>query len=52
MASIDMLRGLVIIITALEHVRDYFHYKAYLLEPVELTQTHMDYGSNYMVSDM
>ncbi|HEY0610634.1 MAG TPA: heparan-alpha-glucosaminide N-acetyltransferase domain-containing protein [Chitinophaga sp.] len=37
--SIDLLRGLVIIIMALDHVRDYFHADAYLYNPTNLAQT-------------
>jgi len=35
----DLLRGVVIIIMAIDHVRDYFHAGSLLFDPTDITQT-------------
>ena len=38
--SIDLLRGLIMVVMAIDHVRDYFHYSAVQgVDPLDLTKT-------------
>src|SRR5256885_1233798 len=39
--SIDLIRGMVMIIMTLDHVRDYFHADAFFFKPTDLSQTNI-----------
>jgi uncharacterized membrane protein len=39
--SLDLLRGLVMIIMALDHVRDYYHVGSFMIDPTDMGKTNL-----------
>src|SRR6476659_4373684 len=49
--SLDLLKGLVIVIMALDHVRDYFHAAAFMYDPTDLSNTSVPVFLTRLLSD-
>lgn len=49
--SIDLVKGAVILIMALDHVRDFFHADAFTFEPTDLSQTNAFIFFTRLISD-
>lgn len=49
--SLDLLKGLVIVIMAIDHVRDYFHYSSYYFDPTDPTLTNFPLFSTRFITN-
>ena len=49
--SIDLLKGLVMVIMALDHTRDFFHDAAFVYEPTDVSQTSLGIFFTRFITD-